>query len=201
MSTSPTPGTTTGVKIALALLFVLVLLSLGLNAFLFQQLLAARAQAVSSIKSLQPSINQTIEQVDDELQGFRDSTVQFSIALNREIPIETEIPFDEIIEIPVQVTVPISEEFATTVQVDPFGTGFNVPMDIVVPIDMEFPIDQMVSVPIKKSVAISTTVPLSMTVPIDIVIGDTELAPYIDRFRETLETLLETINGTLSSLE
>lgn len=201
MSTSPAPATSTGIKITLVVLFVLVLLSLGLNGFLIWQLASARAQAVSSIKKIQPQIGETMRQVDAELAGFKDSSLQFNVDVNRQIPIETEIPFDEVIEIPVQVTVPISQNFATTIQVDPFGSGFTVPMDIEVPIDMEFPIDQVISIPINKSIAISTTVPLSMTVPIDIAIGETELAPFIDRFRATLNSLAESVNAALSSLE
>jgi hypothetical protein len=201
MSSSPAPATSAGVKIALFFLFVLVLLSLGLNGFLIWQLATVRTQAVTSVKALQPQINETFGQVDAELEDLKNASLQFNIDVDRQIPINTEIPFDEVIEIPVQVTVPISENFATTIQVDPFGSGFTVPMDIEVPIDMEFPIDQTVSVPINKTVAISTTVPLSMTVPIDIAIRDTDLPPYIDRFRETLDSLATNLNAAFSLLE
>lgn len=201
MSTSPAPATSAGVKIALLFLFVLVLLSLGLNGYLIWQLATVRAQAITSVRALQPQISETIDQVDAELEGFKNSSLQFNIDVNRQIPIAAEIPFDEVIEIPVQVTVPISQNFATTINVDPFGTGFTVPMDIEVPIDMEFPIDQTIEVPINKTVAVSTTVPLSMTVPIAIDIGDTDLAPVIDRFRATLDSLAESVGAALLSLE
>ena len=201
MSTSPRPATSTGVKVALAVLFVLVLISLALNLYLVQQLTAARNQAATALKGVQPQISEAFSEIDSELENLQSTSLQFSIDVNQQVPIAAQVPFNEAIEIPVQVTIPIQEEFATTIMVDPFGSGFTVPMDVVVPIDMEFPIDQVVPITVEKSVDISTTVPLSLTVPLEIDIEDTDLAPYINRLREGLGNFEQALNKSLSAVE
>lgn len=190
----------TGLKITLVVLFLLVFISLGLNMYLIQQLAQARNTAVQTLRRLAPAVEQTLADVDSELEAFQQSTLTFQIEVDQQIPLQTEIPFNESIEIPVQVTIPVQQEIKTTVMMDPFQAGLEIPVDITVPIDMEFPIDQVVPVAINRAIPISTTVPLSLTVPINIPVSNTDLAPYIDKLRQGLNQLQESAGSTLSEM-
>jgi len=190
----------TGLKITLVVLFLLVFLSLGLNFYLIQQLVQARNTAVQAIRQIAPAVEQTFADVDSELEAFQQSTLTFQIDVNQQIPIQTEIPFNESVEIPVQVTIPFKQNIETTVMMDPFQAGLEIPVDVTVPVDVEFPIDEVVPVSLNRTVPISTTVPLSLTVPISIPISNTNLAPYIEKLRQGIDQFRESAGSTLSKV-
>ncbi len=188
-------------KITLAILFTLVIISLGLNLFLIFQLMQTRRQLLQIVTDVKPALQETFDTVGQELETFQNSTLQFNIQIDQQVPINTDIPFNETVDVPVQVVIPVKEEIETTVMMDPFQAGLEIPVDIVVPIDMEFPIDQVVSFTVARTVPISATIPLSLTVPINIDINNTDLAPYVEQLREGLDTLEKTVDETLNTME
>jgi hypothetical protein len=136
---------------------------------------------------VRPIIHEAITQSVADLERFEESTLQFDIAVEQELPIQTVIPFQETLAVPIKTTIPIEEEFSTTV------TMFGLPTDVTVPIDMEIPVDLEVPVTIDRMVPISTTIPLNMDVPIAIPVHETEIRPYLERLRTSLLFLEETL--------
>ncbi len=199
----PTEKYTTpaGVRISLLVLAILVLASLALNAYLIQQWLQAKAQVSQLGRNIQPMVQQTFDSLDRGLADFQQSTLEFNVQVNQQVPLQTEVSFSDTIDIPLQMTIPISHEIKTTIMVDPFGAGFTVPMAVNVPINMEFPINQRLSIPINRTIPISTSVPLSLTLPINIPISDTSLAPTLDQIRQGAGDFEQQLNQTLSGIE
>jgi hypothetical protein len=201
LNTAARASVPVAIKIILLLLTILVLVSLGLNWYLIQQWQQARAQVSQFGRDLQPVVQETFDQVDADLAEFQQSSLEFTFRVNQTLPIQTSIPFNESIDIPVQVVIPVQQEIQTTVMMDPFQTGFQIPVDVTVPIDLEFPIDETVAIEIDRTIPISTSVPLSLTLPITIPINDTNLAPYLDRIRDGADNFEEKLNQTLSGIE
>ena len=191
----------TSLKIILAVLTGLVVISLALNMYLIYQWNQAQQQFVNVVTGLKPVVAETFDNADKELAAFQESTLTFNVEIDQELPVNAEIPFNETIEIPVKMTIPFNERIQTTVNVDPFNSGFEIRIDLDIPIDMEFPIDQVIPITIERTIPISTTVPLQLAVPININIADTDLAPFIDELRKGLTGLESSVDQTLSEIE
>lgn len=202
MPTEPNPTVTyavpTRIKLILVLLTILVFLSLGLNWYLIQQWQQAREQISQMSDDIKPVVQQTFDQVDSQLETFQHASFEFNIRVNQQLPIRTSIPFSESVDIPVKMMIPIKDEIKTTVMMDPFQAGLQIPVDIAVPLDLEFPVDEVVAVAIKRDVPISTSVPLSLTVPISIAVSDTNLPPFIDQLRTGIQNFEKQLNQSLS---
>lgn len=188
----------TTVKTLFIILFVLVLISLGLNVYLVWQLQQAQQNLKTVVQEVGPSVQTSLEQTIADLETFQKATIEFDVTVDEEFPVEAQIPFNETIEVPIKLTVPIKQNIDTTIVIDVLGQGL--PVDVNVPVDVEVPIDTTITVPIDRTIDITTTVPLKMNVPIALEIGDTELAGYIDRIRESLvsfDTMLDQILAEL----
>lgn len=182
-------------KIFMGLLFVLVLLSLTLNGLLLWQWWTFQQQAMQAIQRFNPVINEGLSQAIADMQEFEQSTVEFNIEVSQNIPIDTEIPFNETLEVPINTTIPIQQQIATTIMIDPLQSGLEIPVDINVPVDIEVPVDMSIPITVDRTIPISTNIPLNMTVPISIKISETELAPYLERLRLALESLEQTLSN------
>lgn len=188
-------------KVTVIILFVLVLLSLGLNGFLLWRLRSFEQQAQTVARKYGPIIKESLNQTISDLETFQNSTVEFEVQVNEDIPIKAGIPFNETFEIPIQVTVPISQEVSTTILVDPLQSGFEIPVDVTVPINIEVPIDVTVPVALDRTVPIETTVPLDLSVPVSIAMSDTDLAVYVERLRTGLISLNTFLDQLLSEVK
>jgi hypothetical protein len=180
-----------GTKTAIIFLFILVLLSLGLNGWLLWQWWSFQQQAQEVIADVESIAQEAVSQAITDLESFENSTLEFDIQVQQEFPIQVEIPFNQTMEVPIQTTIPISQEIQTTILLDPFQAGLNIPTDITVPVDLEVPIDLNIPVSVDRTIPISTTIPLDLNVPLAIKISETELAPYLEKLRTGLVSLEE----------
>lgn len=185
---------TRGAKISIVILFILVLLSLGLNGYLIWQWLTFQQQTQQTVQAYQTMASEGLAQAITDLESFEQATIQFEIEVQQEFPVQVEIPFQETIDVPIQTTIPINQEIQTTIMLDPFQAGLAIPTDITVPVEMEFPIDLTIPVSVDRTIPISTSVPLDLSVPIAIEIGETELAPYLERLRLSLESFEQSLS-------
>ena len=189
----------TTIKTLFIILFVLVCISLGLNIYLVWQLQQAQQDVKTVAQKFGPDVQTSLEQTIADLETFQDATIEFKVAVDEEFPIEAQIPFNETIEVPIKLTVPIKQNIDTTIVIDVLGKGL--PVDVSVPVDVEVPIDTTITVPIDRTIDVSTTVPLKMDVPISLQIGDTELAGYADRIRESLVSFNTMLGQVLTELQ
>ena len=189
----------TTVKTLFIILFVLVLISLGLNIYLVWQLQQAQQEVKAVVREVGPGVQTSLEQTIADLEAFQNATLEFKVAVDEEFPVEAQIPFNETIDVPIKLTVPIQQDIDTTIVIDVLGQGL--PVDVSVPVDVEVPIDTTITVPIDRTIDVSTTVPLKLDVPIALEVGDTELAGYIDRIRESLVSFDTVLGQILAELQ
>jgi hypothetical protein len=184
---------TRSAKIMITVLFVLVLLSLGLNGLLLWQWWSFQRRVEQTIQEVQPVLHEAISQAITDLEAFEQTPLEFDVKIDQEFPIETEISVNDSLEFPIQTTVPIKQDIETTVLLDPFQSGLEIPTDITVPVDIEVPLDLNVPVHIDESVPISTVIPVNLTVPLSIDVRETELGPYLQRLRQGLASFDQTL--------
>ena len=188
-------------KVSIIILFILVFISLGLNWYLISQLRRARQQAINTVQEFKPVAQNALEEVDRELAAFQESTVAFNVDINQDVPIQMEIPINEVVQVPISVTLPIKQEFETTITVDPLQSGLAIPVDVVVPVDLEVPIDVTIPIEIDRTIPISTSIPLDLDFPIAIEVSDTDLVGYIERLRKGLAGAQEYIQQITIGVE
>ncbi|MCB9078472.1 MAG: hypothetical protein H6631_12810 [Anaerolineaceae bacterium] len=189
-----------GIKISIIILVVLVLVSLGLNVYLISQLLRFQQQTQTLARELNPVLTETLGNTVSGLEEIKNSTVEFNASIDTDFPVDLEIPINESIDVPINTVVPIKQDIETTVMMSLFEGGLEVPVDVTVPVDVEVPIDTVVAIQVDQSIPISTTVPIKAEVPIEIVVGETELAGYIDELTTALSNFAETVDQFLQEL-
>jgi hypothetical protein len=156
--------------IALILLGVLTLLSLTLNGIVIFQLLRLRCVAHGVVTDTRTLVT-----------NLTDDTFSTTVEIDQEIPISTDLPFNEVMTVPVNTVVPIST--TVVVPVDLGITTYN----LAVPINTVFPVDIEVTVPFSETVDVTTAVPIDVDVPVEIAIADTPLVDYLEELDATLE--------------
>ncbi|MCB0167177.1 MAG: hypothetical protein KDI79_23310 [Anaerolineae bacterium] len=189
-----------GIKVSIILLVVLVLISLGLNVYLISQLLQFQQQTQNLARELRPALTETLGNTVSDLEEIKNSTVEFNVSIDTDFPVDLEIPINESIEVPINTVVPIKQEIDTTVMMSLFEGGLEVPVAVTVPVDVEVPIDTVVPIKVDQRIPISTTVPIKADFPIEIVVGETELAGYIDQLTTALSTFAERADQFLQKL-
>ena len=189
------------IKITFTILFILVLLSFALNLYLIYYLVTLRRQALEVAQEVSPVVQESLALADAQLETFQQSTLDFEVQIDEELPIQVEIPISETLEIPIQTSVPISTTIETTVMMDPFQAGLEIPVDIDVPVDLEIPIDMVVPIPISRTLPLSTSVPVKLDLPIAIEVSETPLVTYIEDVRTALASFNKWLDETISGLE
>ncbi len=181
-------------KVLIIVLFGLVFLSLGLNWYLISQLLQVQRQAEEAMQEFKPVAQDALSRADEELAAFQNTTLEFDIAIDQELPINVKIPFAETLEIPIDVVIPVKKQVRTTILIDPLQSGFEIPVDIVVPVNEEIPINMVLPIEIERTIPISIQVPIKLNVPIAVNVGDTDLVEYIEQLREGIARLNESLD-------
>jgi hypothetical protein len=189
------------IKITFIILFVLVFLSLALNLYLIYTFLNLRRQALQVAREVRPVVQESLALADAELEAFQQSTMDFNIKIDEELPVQVAIPISETLEIPLQMNFPISETIETTVMIDPFEAGLEIPVDIAVPVDLEIPINMVVPVPISRTIPLSTSVPVNLDLPITINVSETPLVEYIEDVRTALVAFNQWLDQTAAAFE
>lgn len=190
-----------GIRVGVIVLFILVLVSLGLNVYLIAQLVRFQQQTQTLARELRPVLTETLSNTASDLDEIKNSTIGFNARIDTDFPVDLEIPINESINVPINTVVPIKQEIETTVMMSLFEGGLEVPVDVTVPVDVEVPIDTVVAIDVDQRIPISTTIPIKADFPVEIVIGETELASYIDHLSAALSTFAETADQYLQKLD
>lgn len=143
---------------------------------------------------LQPAIAEGLDGAIGGIDEFSNSTLEFNVAVDEVVEIDTDVVIRRTIEVPIKTEIPINQEFDTTVEIDgPFGV--TVPFDVTVPVDVVVPIDLVVDIPIDETVPVNTSVPINVDVPIAIDVSETDLAPLAESLAEGLRQLQAMLDG------
>jgi MFS family permease len=146
------------------------------------------------ITELQPTIQSGLDEAVAGLQTFSESTLEFTVNIDENVGINTEVVLDRTIEVPIKATLPIKETLDTTITIDgPFDT--KIPLDITVPIDIDVPIDLTIDIPINETVPIEANVPVKIDVPIGVNVAETQLADLADSLALGLQSFTDVLAG------
>ena len=179
-----------GTKIVIFLLFLLVILSLALSGYSIWQLLIFREKALV----LQHAALEGISRALQELEAFDQATIEYTVQINEQIPVQAVVPFQENLQVPIQATIPISEEINTTVAFEISQLGLSIPVDITLPLVLDVPVDITVPINIDRQVPVSTTVPIQLEVPIVVKLSETDLGRYVELLKQELKDLEQALS-------
>jgi hypothetical protein len=118
------------------------------------------------------------------------------VEVNKTLPVETSVPFEEQVLVPVNTTIPINTTVIVPIDAGPLGT-----FDIDIPIRAAIPVNLEVAVPIEETIEIDTTVPLDLEVPIEIAISETPLADHLDKREEALDRIEQRLTDPFTDPE
>jgi EmrB/QacA subfamily drug resistance transporter len=142
---------------------------------------------------LGPEISAGVDEAIGGLREFGDSTIEFDVAIDEVIPVDTEVVIRRTVAVPIKTTIPIDETIDTTITIStPFG---GIPVDVTVPVDVDVPIDLVVDIPIDETVPIQDEFPVQLDVPIVIDVRDTTLAELTDSLAAGLASLQQVLTG------
>lgn len=162
------------------LLWILVLISLLLNAILFNQLLTLKRAAQQLALDASAAVG--------ELQG---KTFAFNVPIDETIIIETDLPVQETLTVPIVTELPINTVVTVSVDAGILGTiPLRIPISTTVPVDIE------VDIPLDTSFAVRAPVEVQMDVPIEVVVADEPLYDDLSQVRERLDEVAAQLGGS-----
>ena len=148
----------------------------------------------NQLSALAPEVGRGLNEAVAGLDAFRSSTLEFDVAIDETIPIETEILLDRTLTVPIVATFPIDEVVETTITIaGPFDT--KIPLDVSVPVQLDLPVDLEIEFLINEVIPVSTDVPVRLAVPISIEVAETELAALADALGEGLAAFADLMAG------
>lgn len=148
----------------------------------------------TKIAGIAPTVSGGLDEAIAGLESFGSSTIDFDVAIDETVMINTDVVINRTVEVPVKTTLPINESFDTTIRIaGPFGT--DIPLNVTVPVDIDVPIDLTLSIPINETVPIDAEVPVQLSVPISMNVGETELADLSASLAAGLRSLQQVLEG------
>jgi len=148
------------------------------------------------LAEIEPQISDGLNQAITELDEFGESTLEFNVAVDETVVINTDIVIDREFSFPIDEVIPIDQTVDTTIEIDT-GLGFTVPVDVTVPVQVDVPIDLDVAIPINETVPIEAEVPVQLDVPITVNLAETELRTLAEQLAQGLRQVQELL-GELS---
>ncbi|NJN97611.1 MAG: hypothetical protein HC875_27795 [Anaerolineales bacterium] len=153
-------------------LWVVVIILLIMNTALLFALNQARLTAVESL-----------DKVETILKRLSAEVIVYNVAINQAIPVKTNVPINQTISVPINTVIPIDQKMQV-----PFDMlGNEVLLDV--PLKVDFPIETTIPVDFNETINVDTVVELNTSVPVEIAIGQTSLAGYLQQARRDVVQL------------
>ncbi|MEM7338755.1 MAG: hypothetical protein AAF467_08910 [Actinomycetota bacterium] len=143
--------------------------------------------------AVEPEVSAGFDEAIQELEAFSNATLEFQVAVDETVPIDTEITINRTLAFPVNETIAIDETVDTTITVET-PLGFDVPVDVSVPVEIDVPINLTIDAPINETVPVATEVPIQLNVPVQVDVAETELKTLSDQLAASLRTLQTLVN-------
>ena len=157
-------------------------------------LFASKSPVCKTNSAPAPEVGRGLNDAVAGLDAFRSSTLEFDVAIDENLPIETEILLDRTLTVPINATFPIDQVVETTITIaGPFDT--RIPLDVSVPVQLDIPVDLEIEFLINELIPISTEVPVRLAVPIAVDVAETELASLADALGEGLAAFADLMAG------
>jgi hypothetical protein len=155
------------------LLWLVALGSLAANVWLVNTLLQIQQQVTSARLQLAQGLTQAATGVSTVELG----TVEYTIHVDEDIPLNIAVPISDTLTVPISHTVRVNS--AAVVNLPLIGRQ-SIPFSVNVPVDLD------VVIPISRTYTVSDTVPILFDVPISIALDDTPLGSLKSDIRDYL---------------
>jgi hypothetical protein len=126
------------------------------------------------------TIRSEIGNLADAVVAAKSETLSYDLPIDQQVPIQVNIPVRQSLQIPINTEVRIKQNIEIPIETSLGSVSLPVPLDVTVPISTTVPIN------FDQTVAISTDVPLQLTVPIQLDLGSSQMAGYLDRIHRAL---------------
>jgi len=164
------------------LLWIVALTSLLLNLTLLRQLAAAQATAREAVLN-------AIDVLDD----FQQQRFAYTVTIDENLAVNTDMPVDETIPVSIDETLPINTIVTVPVKLGPLGTtNIDIPISTVIPVNLDF------NVEIDQTFRVNTAVPIDLEVPIEIAVEDTPLHGTLSDVKANLQELADDLAQPIS---
>jgi hypothetical protein len=155
------------------LLWLVALGSLALNVWLVNTLLQIQRQ----VDSARLELAQGLMQAADGVGTVQLGTVDYTIHVDEEIPLDIAVPISDTLTVPISHTVRVNSSAIVNL---PLIGRQAIPFSVNVPVDLE------VVIPISRTYEIADTIPILFDVPISIALDETPLGSLKGDVREYL---------------
>lgn len=149
--------------------------------------LLLHALTITRLFAVRNTLRDQIDELASSVEGAKQSTITYQLPINQQLPINLDVPISRNLNVPIKTSVRLQQTIDLPIDT-PLGS-FNVP----VPVDATIPIDTSVPINFDQTIAISATVPIKLDLPIQVDLGASQVAPLLDRLRERLIELRDSL--------
>lgn len=142
--------------------------------------LLLHALTIGRLFAVRNTLHDQINLLADGVTQAKNDQLTYTLTIDQQLPVNIDVPIKRSLEVPIDTAVRIKQNIDLPVQTA-LG-NFTIP----VPIDANIPISTTVPIAFDQTVAINTNVPIKLDVPIRIDLGSEQVAPLLDRLREKL---------------
>jgi hypothetical protein len=149
--------------------------------------LLVHALTVSQLLRVRGTLRGELAQAADRVAEAKTQQISYDLPIDQQLPINIDVPIRRSMDVPINTEVRIKQNITL-----PIDTGLG-QIDLPIPIDATVPISTTVPIAFDQTVNISTTVPIQLAVPVRVNLGSAQLAPILDRLRERLLELRDSL--------
>lgn len=149
--------------------------------------LILHALTITRLFGVRNTLRDQIDQLASSISEAKASKLSYTVAIDQQVPINVDVPIQRSFSVPIDTQVRIQQNIDLPVETA-LG-NFTIP----VPIDASIPVSTTVPIQFDQTLAIDTTVPIKLDVPIQIDLGSEQVSPVLDRLREKLIELRDSL--------
>lgn len=149
--------------------------------------LLLHALTITRLFAVRNTLRDQIDELASSVEQAKQSQITYRLPIDQQLPINLDVPIQRSLSVPIKTSVRIQQTI--NLPIETALGSFNVP----VPIDATVPIDTSVPIDFDQTITISATVPIKLDLPIQVDLGASQVAPLLDRLRERLIELRDSL--------
>lgn len=149
--------------------------------------LILHALTITRLFGVRNTLRDQIDQLATSISEAKNSKLNYTVAIDQQVPINVDVPIQRSFSVPIDTQVRIQQNIDLPVETA-LG-NFTIP----VPIDANIPVSTTVPIQFDQTLNIDTSVPIKLDVPVQIDLGSEQVSPVLDRLREKLIELRDSL--------
>ena len=149
--------------------------------------LILHALTITRLFGVRNTLRDQIDQLATSINEAKSSQLSYTVTIDQQVPINVDVPIQRSFSVPIDTEVRIQQ--TVEVPVETVLGSYTIP----VPIDATIPVSTTVPIQFDQTLNIDTSVPIKLDVPIQIDLGSEQVSPVLDRLREKLIELRDSL--------